>query len=63
MQENGLIRKIRLISKSMTSQLGKAIAIQIFTNISRSKDDQTVKQFTKIFKKVRAPFNGWDLYK
>ena len=47
----------------MTSQLGKAIAIHIFTNISRSKDDQRVKQFTKIFKKIMAPFNGWDLYK
>ena len=37
-------RKIRLISKSMTSQPAKqAIAIHIFPNISRSKDNQTMK--------------------
>ena len=37
-EKNGLIRKIRLISKSMTSQTGQqTIAIQILPNISRSK--------------------------
>ena len=40
---NGLIRKIRLISKLMTSQLGKqTIPLQILHNISRSKCNQTM---------------------
>ena len=40
---NGLIRKIRLISKSMTSQPGKqTIAIHIFTNTSK-KSNQAMK--------------------
>ena len=44
MYKNGLIRKIRLISKFMTSQLSKlATAIHILPNISRSKDNQTMK--------------------
>ena len=38
MYKSRLIRKIRLISNSMTSQPGKeTIAIHIFPNISRSK--------------------------
>ena len=42
--KNGLIRKIRLISKFMTSQLGKqTIAIDILHNISRSKDYRAIK--------------------
>ena len=42
MYKNGLIRKIRLISKFMTSQPGKqAIAIHILPHISRSKRNQT----------------------
>ena len=42
-RKNGLIRKIRLISKFMTSQPGlKAIAIHILPNISQSKGNQTI---------------------
>ena len=41
MVENGLLRKLRLISKFMMSQTGKQIiAIHILPNISRSKDNQ-----------------------
>ena len=41
---NGLITKARLISKFMTSQTGKqAIPIHILPNISRCKDNQTIK--------------------
>ena len=44
MWRNGFIRKLRLISKFMTSQSGKQkIAIQILLNISRNKDNQTMK--------------------
>ena len=44
MVENGLIRKPRLISKSVTSQPGKQkITIHILRNISRSKGNQTMK--------------------
>ena len=40
----GLIRKIRLISKFMTSQPGQqTIAIHILPNISQIKDNQTMK--------------------
>ena len=43
MQQNGLDRKIRLISGFMTSQLGyQTIAIHIFPNISSSKDNKTM---------------------
>ena len=39
-----MIRKIKLISKFVTSQPGKqTIAIHILLYISRSKDNQTVK--------------------
>ena len=42
--ENGLARKIGLISKFMTSQPGKQlIAIHILLNISRSRAKQTMK--------------------
>ena len=44
MQKNGSIRKIRLISKFKASQSGiQIIAIHILPNISRSKDNQTMK--------------------
>ena len=44
MQRNGLIRKIRLVSKFITSQPGKqTIEIFILPNISRSKGNQTMK--------------------
>ena len=40
----GFDKKLRLISKFMTSQTGKQIiAIHILSNISRSKSNQTVK--------------------
>ena len=43
-QKIGLMRKIRLVLKFMTSQFGKqAIAIHILPNISRSIDNQTMK--------------------
>ena len=44
MYKNDLIRKIRLISKFMTSKPGKqTIAIQILPNISRGKNNQTIR--------------------
>ena len=43
-RKNGLIRKIRLVLEFMTSQPSKkTIAIHILSNISRSKDNQTMK--------------------
>ena len=43
-RENGLIQKIRLISKFMTSQPGyQAVTIHILPNISRSKGNQSIK--------------------
>ena len=43
-RKNGLIRKIRLTSKFMTSQPGlQAIAIHILPNISQSKGNQAMK--------------------
>ena len=43
-RKNGLIRKIRLTPKFMTSQLGlQTIAIDTLPNISQSKQDQTMK--------------------
>ena len=42
--ENNLIKKIKVISKCMTSQPGKQnTAIHILPNISTSKDNQTMK--------------------
>ena len=43
-EKNSLIRKIRIVLKFMTSQPGKqAITIHILPNISRSKDNHTMK--------------------
>ena len=42
--QNDLIKKIRLVSNFMTSQPAyKIIPIHVFPNISRSKDNQTMK--------------------
>ena len=50
MLKNGLISKIRLISKFMTSQPGKqTITIHILPNISRSTGDQTM-EFSQLIK-------------
>ena len=44
MQKNGLIRKINIISKFITSQPGKqTIAIHSLPNISRIKGNQKMK--------------------
>ena len=44
MYQNGLIKKIRLIPNFMTSEPGsQTIVINILPNISRSKDNQTMK--------------------
>ena len=44
MWENGLTRKLRLISKFMTSQPGKqTITIHILLNMPRNKGNQTMK--------------------
>ena len=44
MQKNRLIRKLWLVPKFMTSQIGQqVIAIHIWPNISRSKGNQTMK--------------------
>ena len=44
MQKNVLLRKLRLISKFMTSQNGKQIIkIHILHNILRSKDNQAME--------------------
>ena len=43
-RKNGLIRKLRLTSKFMTSQPGlQTIAIHLLPNISQSKGNQTMK--------------------
>ena len=48
MQENGLIRKLELTSKFMTSPTGKQIIIiHMLPNIPRSKDKKT-KRFDQI---------------
>ena len=44
MHKNGLIKKIWLISKCLTFQPGsQTIATHILSNISRTKDNQTMK--------------------
>ena len=44
MQENGLIRMLRLVSKLMTSSTEKQIiTIHILPSTSRGKDNQTMK--------------------
>ena len=51
--KSGLIRKIRLISRFMTSQPdSQTITMHISSNISRSKDNQTVK-FDQLIEKSR----------
>ena len=57
--KNGSIRKIRLISKSMTSPPGyQTIAIHILPNISRSKDNQAIKFGQLIAYNMRNIFFG-----
>ena len=57
MQENSLIKKIRLILKFMTSQPGKqTIAIHMLPNISRRKDNQTMKIGQFIYYNMRNIF-------
>ena len=57
MYKNGLIRKITLILKFMTSQPGsQTIAIHILPNISRSKDNQSMKFDQLIEYNVRNTF-------
>ena len=44
MQEKGLMRKLRLVSKFMTSQTGQQIiTTHVFSNIARSKGNKTMK--------------------
>ena len=44
MKKNGMIRKIRLISKFMTSQPGwQTITMHVVPNIPRNKSNQTVE--------------------
>ena len=53
--ENGLIKKLRLISKFITSSTAKQIiTIPIWANISRSKANQTMKNISsKIMHKMK----------
>ena len=58
MYKNHLIRKERLISKYMTSQLGKqTIAIHILPNISKSIGNQTNKFGQLIENNMRNTFS------
>ena len=44
MYENGLIKKLRLISKIFTSQAGlQLITRHVLPNISKSKDNEVIK--------------------
>ena len=55
--ENGLVKKLRLISNFMTSQPGeRTILIHILSNISRSKSNQTVKFSQLIEFNTRSTF-------
>ena len=57
MEENGLIKKVTLISKFMLSQTGKQIIpIHILSNISRSKSNQAMKYGQLIQYNVRYIF-------
>ena len=57
MYKNGLIRKLKLISKFMRSQTEtQTTAINIFPNISKSKDNQTMKFVQLIEYNVRNIF-------
>ena len=59
MQENGLIYKIGLISKSPMLQPGyQTIAIYILTNISQGKDNQAMKPRQLIENNLRNNFLG-----
>ena len=63
MQENDLVRKLRLISKFMTSQAGKQmIATYTLPNISRNKGNQSMKFGQFIEYKMRN-FSGTILQK
>ena len=58
MQQNDLIRKIKLILKFMTSQSGKqVIAIHILPNILRSKGNETMKFGQLVKYNLRNIFN------
>ena len=58
-KKNGLIRKIRLISKFMTSQPGyQTTAVHVLANISRSKGNQTMKFGQLIEHNMRNIFIG-----
>ena len=49
MSKNGFIRKIRVISKFMTSQPGnQTIAIRVLPNISRSKGNHEIWSVNRI---------------
>ena len=57
--KNGLIKKIRLTSKFMTSQPGlQTIARYILSNISQSKGNQTIKFGQSIKYKKRNFFSS-----
>ena len=57
MYKNGLIRKIRLILKFVTSQPGQqTIAINILANISRRKNNQKMKLSQLIECNMRTVF-------
>ena len=52
-----MIRKIRLISNFMTSKSGKeTIAVHILLNISRNKDNETMKSDQLIERNMRNIF-------
>ena len=54
MQENGLIRNRRKIAKFMMSQAGtQTFIINIFPDISKSEDNQTIKFGQLIYYNVR----------
>ena len=58
MQQNDLIRKIKLILKFMTSQSGKqVIAIHILPNILRCKGNETMKFGQLVKYNLRNIFN------
>ena len=58
MKKNDLIRRFRLISNFVTSQAGqKIIAIHIRPNITRSKDNQTMKLGQSVEYNVRNIFS------
>ena len=57
MSENSLIRKMRLISKFMTSQPINKQLQYILTNISRSKGNQALKFCQLIEHNMRNPFS------